>query len=77
MSKVKMQISIVTLVIFFLLCMSCNAKDIVMDLLIDGKIVSYSAEEVVLKVDNKEVITGEMPPIIINERTLVPAREMF
>lgn len=43
----------------------------------NGKIVSYKSKVVTLNIDGKDVATGEMPAIIIDNRTLVPAREVF
>lgn len=43
----------------------------------DGKVVSYTSKIVTLNIDGKDVQTGEMPAIIIDNRTLVPAREVF
>lgn len=43
----------------------------------NGKTISYTSKVVTLNIDGKEVTTGEMPAIIIDGRTLVPAREVF
>lgn len=43
----------------------------------NGKVFSYKSKVVTLNIDGKDVATGEMPAIIIDNRTLVPAREVF
>jgi len=48
-----------------------------MNLTYDGKIHKYTAEELVLKVDGKELKNLTMPPVVLNNYTLVPAREVF
>lgn len=52
-------------------------KYINMKLEYDGKTHNYSAEEVHLQVDGKTLTNLPMPPIIFNDYTLVPAREVF
>lgn len=46
-------------------------------LVYDGKTHAYSAEEVYISVNGKDINTGDMPPVVINNRTLVPARAVF
>lgn len=48
-----------------------------MDLEYDGKTHKYNTKPVTIKIENDIVKTGDMPAIIVNERTLVPAREVF
>ena len=43
----------------------------------DGKIHNYSAEEVYIKLNGNDINVGDMPPIVLNDRTLVPARAVF
>ena len=43
----------------------------------DGKSEDYPWDPIVMVVDGNVVKTPEMPPIILNGRTLVPAREFF
>lgn len=43
----------------------------------DGITEEYPWAPIVMVVDGNTVETGEMPPIILNGRTLVPAREFF
>lgn len=53
------------------------AKTIDMNLVYDGASHAYKAEEVNINV-NGDTITGiDVPPVIINSRTLVPARAIF
>lgn len=42
-----------------------------------GQVYRYTGRQVSLVIDEKPVETGEMPAIIIEGRTLVPAREVF
>lgn len=48
-----------------------------MNLTYDGKVHKYSAKEITLMVDNRKIENLTMPPVIINDYTLVPAREVF
>ena len=43
-------------------------------LVYDGASHAYSAEEVYISVNGKDVDSGDMPPVVLNNRTLVPAR---
>lgn len=64
---------IMTAVMLLLLVIPVNAFTIVYD----GKVEDYPWDPIVLVVDGQTVETKEMPPIILNGRTLVPAREFF
>lgn len=64
---------ILTAVILLLSVISANAFTIIYD----GKVEDYPWAPIVLVVDGQTVETEEMPPIILNGRTLVPAREFF
>ena len=46
-------------------------------LVYDGASHAYSAEEVYISVNGKDVDSGDMPPVVLNNRTLVPARAVF
>ncbi len=46
-------------------------------LVYDGASHAYSAEEVYISVNGKDVESGDMPPVVLNNRTLVPARAVF
>lgn len=48
-----------------------------MDLVYDGVSHKYSAEEVHITIDGKAITGLDVPPVIINERTMVPARAVF
>ena len=46
-------------------------------LVYDGKTHNYSAEEVYISVNGEDIENGDMPPVILENRTLVPARAVF
>ena len=48
-----------------------------LNLVYDGKSHKYSAEELILQIDGRELQNLPMPPVILNDYTLVPAREVF
>ncbi len=48
-----------------------------MDLVYDGVKHKYSAEEVKITIDGNALASLDVPPVIINERTMVPARAVF
>lgn len=64
---------ILTAVILLLSAIQTNAFTIVYD----GKTEDYPWDPIVLVVDGHTVDTKEMSPIILNGRTMVPAREFF
>lgn len=64
---------IMTAVMLFLWIVPAGAFTIVYD----GKVEDYPWDPIVLVVDGQTVETKEMPPIILNGRTMVPAREFF
>lgn len=64
---------ILTAVILLLSVIPANAFTIIYD----GKVEDYPWDPIVLVVDGNKVETTEMPPIILNGRTMVPAREFF
>lgn len=53
------------------------ANRVSMTLNYDGKAHAYNAEEIFISVNGKSVDKLIMPPISLNNRTLVPAREVF
>jgi len=53
------------------------AETVTMELYYDGYAHAYSAEEVFLSVNGNLITQLAMPPIILNDYTLVPAREVF
>lgn len=64
---------LLTAVMLLLLTIPANAFTIIYD----GKTEDYPWDPIVLVVDGNTVETEEMPPIILNGRTMVPAREFF
>ena len=64
---------LMTAVMLLLSVIQTNAFTIVYD----GKTEDYPWDPIVLVVDGNTVETEEMPPIILNGRTMVPAREFF
>ena len=52
-------------------------KWINMDLKYDDKVHKYSAEEINIEIDGEKIKNFNMPPIIIEGRTLVPLRDIF
>ena len=48
-----------------------------MDLKYDGETHYYSAEEIALEINGRELDDLPMPPVLLNNYTLVPAREVF
>ncbi len=64
---------ILTAVILLLSVIPANAFTIIYD----GKVEDYPWDPIILVVDGNKVETTEMPPIILNGRTMVPAREFF
>lgn len=43
----------------------------------DGGVYKYNSKLVTIEINGEEVQTGDMPAVIINNRTLVPVREIF
>ncbi|MBQ8003222.1 MAG: N-acetylmuramoyl-L-alanine amidase [Clostridia bacterium] len=64
---------LMTAVLLLLMVIPANAFTIIYD----GKVEDYPWDPIVLVVDGHTVETKEMPPIILNGRTMVPAREFF
>ncbi len=48
-----------------------------MNLYYDGKMHRYHAEEVTIEINGENMPIEDMPPIILDDRTLVPARAVF
>lgn len=63
--------------ILFTLTVFASNKWINLKLEYDGKMHNYSAEEIHIFIDNQKINTPNMEPIIINNRTLVPLRDIF
>ena len=60
-----------------LLASNIYAQTVNMTLIYDGVSHKYSAQEVKIKIDGQSVENLDVPPIIINDRTMVPARAVF
>lgn len=56
---------------------AARGKYVSMDLKYDGEYHYYNAEEIVLEINGREPDDLPMPPILLNNYTLVPAREVF
>lgn len=65
----------VVLSLILVLMLSLNA--LAFTIVYDGKSEDYPWEPITLTLDGQKIETDEMPPIILNGRTLVPAREFF
>jgi len=63
-----------TFVIGMVLSSVAYAKNISMDLFYDGKNHAYNAEEVKIKIDGTDLEPKDMPPVIIEGRTMLPMR---
>ena len=48
-----------------------------MNLYYDGKMHRYHAEEVTIEINGENMPVEDMPPIVLDDRTLVPARAVF
>lgn len=56
----------------------CSAFDrLNLSLVYDGQTHAYTAEEILISINGKQITGLPMPPISIDNRTLVPAREVF
>lgn len=64
---------VLSFMIVFMLAVPAGAFTIIYD----GKIEDYPWEPITMVVDGSPVKTEEMPPVILDGRTLVPAREFF
>ena len=69
---------IVTVLLSFVILLSFSVNSFAKPLMLtyDGKVHAYSGNILQLKVNN-EVVNTEIPPIILNDRSLVPARAVF
>ncbi len=77
--RIKSWIVLITLTFVIFAAGSANAANryINMTLRYDYTDHSYSAEEVFVSIDDEILTDLDMPPIILNGYTLVPAREVF
>lgn len=67
------------MLIVMILCFSQSVygAQVSMKLFYDGKMHNYKAEEIKIKVNKNELTNLELPPLSINDRTMVPARAVF
>ena len=75
-----LKLIIVSLVLTVLMscgAMAASVRVINMNLTYNGRTVSYREKEVHVVVDDNELENLDMPPVIINGRTLVPLRAIF
>lgn len=56
---------------------STYATELDMNLYYDGKAHHYRAKEVNIVIDGEKMTATDMPPVILEDRTLVPARAVF
>lgn len=54
-----------------------QAQPVNYNLVYDGKNHNYTAESINITIDGAVINPGDVPPVIIGERTLVPARTIF
>ncbi|MCI1960283.1 MAG: N-acetylmuramoyl-L-alanine amidase family protein [Clostridia bacterium] len=53
------------------------ASTVNMTLIYDGQSHNYSAQSIDIEIDGEKITDMDVPPIILNDRTLVPARAVF
>lgn len=63
-----------TLAVGMVMTSVAYAKTISMNLFYDGQNHAYQAEEVKIKIDGEELAPEDMPPVIIEGRTMLPMR---
>ena len=74
MKKKQKRLLLITLALSITLVQSVFAKTVSMDLFYNGQNHAYSAEEVKIMIDGEELIPEDIPPVIIDERTMLPMR---
>lgn len=77
MKKIGFIISVMLSVLMLGVSALAQIKYLYMDITYSGKTEVYSAQEVYILVDGRELTELPMPPIIFEGYTLVPAREVF
>ncbi len=76
--KKRQKIFFITLVsMLFLNNLQIYGSPIKMRLLYDGKMHDYEAESIRIVVNQQELAIEDMPPILLYDRTLMPARAVF
>ena len=73
----KLLISLVTFLLLFTTADYASNRYISLTLTYDYQSHKYNAEEVFVAIDGTKLTNLSMPPIILNDYTLVPAREVF
>ena len=73
----KLLISLVTFLLLFTTAAYASNRYISLTLTYDYQSHKYNAEEVFVAIDGTKLTDLSMPPIILNDYTLVPAREVF
>ncbi len=63
-----------TIAIGMMMTTIAYAKNVSMNLVYDGKTHAYSASEVKINIDGTELVPEDMPPVIIDGRTMLPMR---
>lgn len=74
MKSGRKRLLLTTLAVGMLMSSVAYAKTISMNLFYNGKNHAYNAKEVKIKVDGKELEPEDMPPVIIDGRTMLPMR---
>ncbi|WP_352400039.1 N-acetylmuramoyl-L-alanine amidase family protein [Anaerotignum sp.] len=74
MKSRRKRLLLTTLAVGMLMSSVAYAKTISMNLFYNGKNHAYNAKEVKIKIDGKELEPTDMPPVIIDGRTMLPMR---
>ena len=69
----KKLVFIVTTIIFIVL-LGISAFAYTNNIFVDGKTIKYDVKDILINIDGKNFDTGNTPPLIINDSTLVPVR---
>ncbi len=77
MNRLRYILSFVIAVVLMSIGVTAFAATLNMKIKYDGKTYNYSAEEVNIVVNGTKITEYSMPPIILESRTLVPARAVF
>lgn len=77
MNTKKLLVSVITFLLLFTQAAYASNRYINLTLTYDYQSHKYIAEEVFVSIDGTKLTNLSMPPIILNNYTLVPAREVF
>lgn len=72
---IKRYLALIVMILCF--SQSVYGAQVDMKLFYDGRAHNYKAEEIKIKVNGNELTNLELPPLSINDRTMVPARAVF